>query len=321
MAKIAYIFPGQGAQFIGMGHDVYESSPVARDIFEQARKILNIDIADICFRGPKARLDQTQISQPAIFTTCAAIYKALQEKIRQLKLENKIFPAATGGLSLGEYTSLYISDCLNFETTLKLINLRANLMQEACLENQGGMVSIVGLDFEKVYEICKATNCEVANLNSHQQMVISGRKSNLEKAAKLAYEKGAKKVIILEVSGAFHSSFMDKASQGLKLYLDKIDFKPPRTLLVSNVTGRYHINPEEIKYNLYHQINHKTNWLECVNLMMDTGITIYLEIGPGKILRGLLRRIEPSLVVYNIQTTPDIENFIDDFMSQNDYGF
>ncbi|MCM8766100.1 MAG: ACP S-malonyltransferase [Candidatus Omnitrophica bacterium] len=303
--KIAFVFPGQGAQYVGMGKDIYENFPEVHFLFEKAEEVLKFDLKKLCFEGPVEKLKFTSVAQPAILVVSLATLKALK------MLAPDISPQALAGLSLGEYSALTAAEALRFEEAVRLVHKRGEFMEEAARINPGGMVSLLGLDYATGELICKESGAEIANLNCPGQIVISGTKEALEKAISLAKERGSKKAIYLEVSGPFHSSLMSPASKKLLVELNRIEIKPPRIPVVSNVTAYFENDVREIQTNLVNQINHTTRWEESVRFMVDWGITTFLEIGPGKVLSGLIRRIDSSLEVYNIENTQDIKGFLE----------
>ena len=298
--KLAYIFPGQGAQYAGMGKDLYEEFPAAREIFDKSNDILGIDLVKLCFEGPRHSLSSTSNSQPAIFATSIASLRAMESVIPGLKASVAL------GLSLGEYSALVAAGSLAFNDALRLVYSRGRFMEDASRKNPGRMASVLGLDLEKVKEACKASGAEVANLNCPGQIVISGKNGSIEKAVALAGEKGARKSVMLDVSGPFHSSLMNEASVKLKEVLDGVRFSTPSIPVVSNVGARYQTREDEIKTNLVNQVSHTTYWEDSVKFTVESGVSTFLEIGPGRVLKGLLRRIDPSLIVYNVGTVEDI---------------
>ncbi|MCD6079835.1 MAG: [acyl-carrier-protein] S-malonyltransferase [Candidatus Omnitrophica bacterium 4484_49] len=315
--RLAYIFPGQGTQYVGMGHDLYENFEIARELFHKANEILKFDIMRLCFFGPPEELTRTRNCQPAVFLVSTVALKCLEEYFRT-QMGNlyyqELTPVVSAGLSLGEYAALVAADAISFEDALELVRRRGEFMEEACNENPGTMSAIIGLGKEVVEEICEESKAEIANVNSPEQIVIAGRVSCVQKAEELARDKGAKRVIRLNVSGAFHSSLMEPAAKKLMYYLNDINIRRPKFTVVSNVNAYFSFLPQEIKANLVNQINHPTLWVECVKTMVDLGVTAFLEIGPGKTLRGLLRKIDPNLVVFNIETTGDIRSFYEELM-------
>jgi len=300
--KLAYIFPGQGAQYVGMGRDLYDNFPQAKEIFDEANKILGFDLKGLCFEGPMDKLSTTSFSQPAILVASIAALRSLKSK------ENNLDVKAALGLSLGEYTALVSADSFDFRDALMLVRARGQFMEEASKENPGKMASILGMDKDIVEDVCKEAGCEIANLNCPGQVVISGKNDSIDKAIDLAKAKGAKRSVVLEVSGPFHSLQMKSAAVKLKDFLDKVNIKKPSFPVVSNVDASYQTDAESIKKNLVTQLTERTYWEDSIRLLAKEGVRTFLEIGPGKVLKGLLRRIDSSLVVYNVGTTQEIEN-------------
>ena len=300
--KICYIFPGQGSQYAGMGKDLYDNSPEAKNIFDQAEKILpGLNLKKLCFEGPIEELTQTANSQVAILVTSIAALKALGPRPKG--------PGCCAGLSLGEYSALVACGSLEFLDAVRLVRRRGELMEQAAKNNPGAMASIIGISAEVLREVCKETKAEIANLNSPGQIVISGKIESVQKTMALAEQKGAKKAILLNVSGPFHSSFMKEAAEEFRKELDKTKFSAPKIAIVSNVTADYEKTPEEIKGNLVKQLYSTVRWEESVIKISQGGCNTFFEIGPGKVLKGLLRRINPDLTVQNIETLKDINNF------------
>ncbi len=301
--KICYIFPGQGSQYAGMGKDLYDNSPEAKNIFDQAEKILpGMNLKKLCFEGPIEELRQTANSQAAILVTSIAALRALSRGQACLS------PTACAGLSLGEYSALVASGAIEFQDAVKLVRQRGELMEQAAKNNPGTMASIIGISAEVLKEVCKETKAEIANLNSPGQIVISGKIESVRKAMALAEQKGAKKTILLNVSGPFHSSFMKEAAAEFKKELDKTNFSVPKIAIISNVTADYEKKAEEIKENLVKQLYSTVRWEESIIKMSQEGCDTFFEIGPGKVLKGLLRRIDPKLTVHNVETSEDIKD-------------
>lgn len=304
MVECAYIFPGQGAQYVGMGKDLYDNNKAAKEIFEQANRALGFDIAKLCFEGPAEELTKTQNCQPAIVTVSIAALKALAPQ------NNKFEPKVTLGLSLGEYSALVASGVIAFGDAVRLVRLRGQFMEEASREFPGKMMSVIGLSVEAVEEICEEAGCEVANLNCPGQVVVSGTSETVEKAADISKQKGAAKTVMLQVSGAFHSSLMAAAGQRLKDEISKVPFFKAELPVISNVNALPETEPEDIKENLIDQVSCTTRLEESVRYVAFSKINTFLEIGPGKVLKGLIKRIDPSLLVHNIETSEDIKNLI-----------
>lgn len=305
---IAFIFPGQGAQYVGMGKDLYAVFPESRKVFDAADKILNLSLSKLCFAGPIEELTRTVNCQPAIFTTSIACLKALSATpaCRQAGA----YPLSAtymAGLSLGEYTALVAAGALSFEDGLSLVAQRAKFMDEAAGEKPGKMASILGLDLDIIKKIAQESGSEIANLNCPGQVVISGSPGAIEKANKLALMRGARRIVNLEVSGAFHSSLMRSASEKLAGIINNITIREPKSMVISNVTALPETSPDQIKDNLIRQLTCSVFWENSVRLMIKQGVNKFFEIGPGRVLKGLIRKIDPSKEVLNISSKEDID--------------
>lgn len=303
MVEVAYIFPGQGAQFTGMGKDLYDNFPAAREVFDKANSILKIDIKKLCFEGPQEELSTTANSQPAILTASIAALRAYESS----SISGQYMPKFSLGLSLGEYTSLVAAGAVSFEDALVLVRKRGELMEEASRKNPGKMACVLGMALKDIEELCKGIGCEVANLNCPGQVVVSGKTNNIELFSSLAKDKGAKRVLMLDVSGPFHSSLMTTARDKLKEYIDKVRFSPPKLSFISNVDSKIQMDPVIIKDNLIKQVNSKTLWEESIKLTAQNGIKTFLEIGPGQVLKGILKKIDPKLEVKNFGALQDLQ--------------
>jgi len=302
MVDAALIFPGQGAQFVGMGDELYKNFPQAKEVFDKANTLLKVDIKKLCFEGPAEDLSTTANSQPAILTASIAALRVFEAS----PLWANITPKFSLGLSLGEYTALVAAGSLSFEDALVLVRKRGEFMDDASRKTPGKMACVIGMDIPPVESLCKGIGCEIANLNCPGQIVVSGKTTNIELFASLAKEKGAKRVIMLDVSGPFHSSLMTPARDKLKDFIDKINILPPKIPFISNVDAKIQTNPVKIKENLIAQVNSKTMWEESIKVVAGNGIKTFFEIGPGQVLKGLLKKIDPKLEVKNIGTAQDL---------------
>lgn len=302
MVDAAFIFPGQGAQVVGMGKDLYENSPQAKEVFDKAQAILKFDLKKLCFEGPQDELSLTKNSQCAILATSIAALRAFEAS----PVYANYTPKLSMGLSLGEYTALVAAGSISLDDALVLVRKRGEFMEDASKKNPGKMACVMGMDIKAVDDLCKGLGCEVANLNCPGQVVISGKTGNVELFASLAKEKGAKRVLMLDVSGPFHSSLMTSARDKLKDYIDNVRIEAPKIPFISNVDAKIQSDPAIIKENLIAQVNSKTLWEESVRLAAASGIKTFIEIGPGQVLKGLLKKIDPSLVVKNVSTVQDI---------------
>ncbi len=302
---VAFIFPGQGAQYIGMGRDLYAAYPSSKEVFDKADKILGFSISRLCFEGPMDVLTQTQNCQPAIFTASIASLEAFKAQTAGSGLRTTKY---TAGLSLGEYSALVASGALSFEDGLRLVRKRAELMEAATKKYPGKMSAVLGLGREELQEICLASGAEIANLNCPAQVVITGSVAAVDKAKQLAQEKGAKRVIDLEVSGAFHSSLMQEAAQELNQQLKDYSVLDAVLPVISNVTARSQEKSLEIRENMVKQVYSPVLWEDSVRFMASGGVKTFYEIGPGNILKGLIRKINPDLTVINIGNKENIDN-------------
>ena len=279
----AYIFPGQGSQFPGMGKDLYDSSLKAREIFEKANEILGFDIVEVMFEGDDEQLRQTSVTQPAIFIHSVAAARAAED----------FAPDMAAGHSLGEFSALVAAGAMEFEDALKLVSIRANAMNRACMRNPGKMAAILMLDDDVVREICEQTEGIVvpANFNSPGQIVISGEEDAVSRACKAAKAAGAKKALPLPVGGAFHSPLMEQARADLAQAIDMTPFKTPVCPVYQNVDALPHTDPSEIKANLIAQLTSPVLWTRTIINMVEAGATDFIELGPGEVLTNLVRRI------------------------------
>ena len=292
----AFVFPGQGAQFVGMGKDLYESNALAKELFDKADEILGFKITDIMFAGTDGQLKETKVTQPAVF---------LHSVIQALCLGEAFNPDMVAGHSLGEFSALVASGALSFEDGLKLVAARANAMQKACEANPGTMAAIIGLLDEKVEEVCASvsTNNNIvvaANYNCPGQLVISGNIDAVNKACEKMKEAGAKRALPLKVGGAFHSPLMQPAKDELQAAIEKTTFKMPKCPVYQNVDAKAHTDAAEIKSNLIAQLTSSVRWTASVQAMIAAGANDFTECGPGTALQGMIGRIDKSVSAHGI---------------------
>jgi len=300
--KIAFVFPGQGSQYVGMGKEIFEKFPEAKEIFKEASDVLGYDLAGLCFNGPKEELDKTFRTQPCILTVSIAIYKVL--------LSRGIKPSVVAGHSLGEYSALVAAEVLLFGDAVKLTEKRGQFMQEAVLEGKGLMAAILGLERNKVDEICRLLKTGYAlpaNYNCPGQIVIAGEKTAVEEAINLCKDAGAKRAMPLSVSVPSHCALMNNASQRLSELLDKLEFKNPVIPIVNNADARFLDNVESIKTSLVRQISSPLLWEDSIMAIANSGIDTFVEVGPGKVLSGLIKRIVSETKVLNVEDLKSLE--------------
>ncbi|MDE5727670.1 MAG: ACP S-malonyltransferase [Duncaniella sp.] len=283
----AFVFPGQGAQFVGMGKDLYESNPTAKEMFEKANEILGFRITDLMFEGTDEDLRQTKVTQPAIFLHSVILAKTMGEEFD---------PAMTAGHSLGEFSALVAAGALSFEDGLRLVSARAQAMQKACEINPSTMAAVIALPDEKVEEICAGVDGTVvcANYNCPGQLVISGETEAIAKACELLKAAGAKRALPLKVGGGFHSPCMEPARAELAEAIEKTEFHTPAVPVYQNVDAKPHTDPAEIKANLVAQLTAPVRWTQSVKNMVADGAAEFIEVGPGKVLQGLVAKIAPG---------------------------
>lgn len=292
MSRIAFLFPGQGAQTVGMGKRLYESVPAARQLYDRAQEVLGYDLAKLCFEGPADELDSTICSQPALFVTSLAALESLRSESPDVVLGCE----AAAGLSLGEYTAMVFAGVLDFETGLTLVQKRGAAMQEAADATASGMVSILGLERVEVEALCDKARegdvLEIANMLCPGNIAISGSNAACLRAAEMAQEAGAMKAVPLAVAGAFHTQIMRPADERLAEALDGVTLQKPNIPVISNVDAKPHDDPDEIRSLLIQQVLQPVLWEDSMRYLLEQGFDQFHEIGPGRVLRGLLRRID-----------------------------
>ena len=310
MNKLAFVFPGQGAQTVGMGKDFCDRYEVAKKLFQQADEALGYSIKDMCFEGPAEDLQLTANTQPAILTMSVIANEILKE--------HGIQPEVAGGHSLGEYSALVAAGALDFQEAVLLVHKRGQFMQEAVPVGHGGMAAIIGLADEVIVDACaKATEAagevQAVNFNCPGQTVIAGTTKGVEAAVEIMKEAGAKKAVVLPVSAPFHSTLMKPAAEKLAAELDKITIRDAKIPVVSNFTGKLETAADEIKANLVAQADHPVKWIDCVLTMKEFGADTFVEAGPGKTLCGFNRRIDKSLASMNVENIESLQKTLDYF--------
>jgi [acyl-carrier-protein] S-malonyltransferase len=315
MSKTALLFAGQGAQVVGMGKDLAEKFPSAKNWFDRANAALGYDLAGICFNGPDAELTKTENAQPGIFLVSWVCFELLKEQVQGLKskaqshgvADTALDFQATAGLSLGEFTALTAAGAMSFEDGLRVVRQRGKFMQEACDATHGGMAAIIGLDEIPTREVCAEAGVVLANLNCPGQLVISGAEEKIIQACDLAKAKGAKRAIPLPVAGAYHSPLMAGAQPKLQNELAKIKISAPVVPVISNVTAQPHNSPAEISTRLVEQVTSSVVWESSMRYLLAQGFTRFIELGPGTALGGFMKRIDKSAQMLNVADAASLE--------------
>lgn len=301
VTRSAWLFPGQGSQYVGMGKDLYDTYPAARRIFDTAQSIVDFDLKAVCFEGPAETISQTRFSQPAIFVTSIAALEVFREHTHF----GRYSADYAAGLSLGEATALVAGGSIAYEDGVRFVMQRGRYMEEAAAQNPGMMAAVLGTELQVVERVCAETGAEVGNLNAPGQIVISGHLKKVEDAIEKLRAAGAKRVIPLDVSGAFHSSCMDPACERIAKALGSVPIQSPKVPVVSNLTADVESAPEEIRGNLVRQMNHRTLWEDSMRMMIGRGVRTFFELGPGKVLKGLLKKIDPEVQTITLGTVED----------------
>lgn len=304
--KIAFVFPGQGSQYVGMGKDFYYNFQDVRDIYKEASDSLGYDIAELSFNGPEKELNKTFRTQPALLTASFSAFKVISSK--------NVKPFCIAGHSLGEYSAVTASGVISFKDAVKLTEKRGQYMQEAVPEGKGLMAAVLGLDREAIIKVCSSVRSGYvapANFNCPGQIVIAGEKPAVEEAMKLAEASGAKKAIALAVSAPSHCRLMEPASKRLSEMLDTISLQSPQIPIVNNADAKILSKPEEIKDSLVRQLNQPLLWEESVKNMIQSGVDIFIEVGPKKVLAGLIKRIDSNVKILNVEDTKSLNETLD----------
>jgi len=304
MSKTALLFAGQGAQVVGMGKDLAQSSPVAKAWFDRANAAFGYDLASICFNGPEAELTKTEHAQPGIFLVSWVAFDLLKERLPALSFQ------ATAGLSLGEFTALTAGGAMSFEDGLKVVRQRGRFMQEACEATQGGMAAIIGLEEAATREVCAQAGVVLANLNCPGQLVISGSTEKIARACELAKANGARRALPLPVAGAYHSPLMTSAQPKLQAELERMALTAPTVPVMSNVTARPHEGPEAIRARLVEQVTSSVRWEESMRHLVGQGFTRFIELGPGAALSGFMKRIDKTAQILNVADLASLEHTV-----------
>ena len=304
---VSTVFPGQGSQVVGMGKDLSDNFTLAKQIFQEADDTLGYKLSDLMFNGPDKDLEDTSCSQPAIMAVSVACWKVLNEAMGDMKLKVR----CSAGHSLGEYTSLVISGVISYSDGLRLVQERGRLMHDASVVRPGSMAAVIGLNEQEVETVCSQSGAEMANINSNDQIVISGDSEYVAEAVQIASDMGARKVITLPVSGAFHSSLMEYASDGLSKILDEIDFNDSEVPIIANSTGLPVKSADEIKEELLRGLCSCVQWKDSIQYMVNSGVSNFIEFGPSRVLSSLIKRINKEVRVESISSVKTLEQFVD----------
>jgi len=314
MGKTAFVFPGQGAQYVGMGKEIADNFPQAKSVYEEADARLGYSLSDLCFYGSEEKLKLTIHTQPALLTTSIACYQLIKEE--------GIKPQFVAGHSLGEYSALVAAGALGFSDAVWLVEQRGKFMQDSVPPGEGTMAAILGLDIDKVLELCKCSSnmgvIEPANFNCPGQIVIAGHTPAVEKAVSLAKDFGAKRAMLLPVSGPFHSSLLEQTGIRLQEAIDTIEIKDTTIPLIANISAKAVTTSEEIKEGLIKQVSSSVKWEQSVREMINKGVTTFVEIGAGKVLTGLIKKIDKNVKTFNIEDSLSLKETLEGLKAGDD---
>ncbi len=314
MGKLAFVFPGQGAQTVGMGQALAEAYPVAGKVFDRAGAALGLDMRSLCFQGPEEELKKTENTQPAILTVSYAVLEILKQEGFE--------PEITAGLSLGEYTALVCAGVISFEDAVKTVRRRGKFMQEEVPAGVGAMAAIMGIDDERVIEACKYGSqfgiCEPANFNCPQQLVIAGEAAAVEKGVEKAKELGAKKAVLLPVSAPFHTSMLKGAGEKLASVLAAVPMGAFQIPVISNVHGKAYPGPQSVQELLVKQVSNPVRWGECVRTMIEEGVDCFVEVGPGNALSKFIKRVSKDVTILNVEDGESLEKTLEALKNRRD---
>lgn len=300
-SKTALLFAGQGAQYVGMGRDFAEQYPSTKKWLDRSRELLGFDLPGLCFNGPESELIRTENAQPAIFLVSWMALQLLEECLPEVEYQ------AAAGLSLGELTAWTAAEVFTFDDGLRIARQRGKFMQEACEITQGGMAAVLGLDYDKMKEVCQEAHVDMANLNCPGQIVISGELAKIAHACELAKAAGAKRAVMLQVAGAYHSRLMASAQPKVEAMLSEVPMNEPIMMVIANVSAQPHTEPPDIRARLTDQVVSSVRWEDSVRYLMEQGFDRFIELGPGNVLSGFVKRIDKNVRTYTVADVPSLK--------------